>query len=210
MSENTTLRRLAPGGPFERAAAAVIRGALAATGNYGGGVPAQTCRHAGLAHDASAAVARPPASEATGAGGVGTYAVTSLTVAADTQAMTFGGGVPALTCKHSGLAHGGAGAAFTGGPAATANGGSAVGSYPVTQGAPAATGDYATATFNGGTLALSDAPHPAGTATSHFGGNELAKFTDVGAERVPYAKLGTSRPAPSSAPPSAAWAARAP
>jgi hypothetical protein len=100
------------------------------------------------------------------------------------------GGVPALACKRTGPAHGGATAAFTGGPAATANGGSAVGGYPVTQGTLAATGDYTIATFNGGTLAPSAAPHLAGTATSHFGGNEPAKFTNAGAERVPHAQPG--------------------
>jgi hypothetical protein len=67
------------------------------------------------------------------------------------------GGVPALTNKLTGPAHGGAGAAFPGGLAATANGGSAVGGYPITQGAPAATGDYTTATFNGGTPAADPA-----------------------------------------------------
>ena len=90
-------------------------------------MPALTRRHTGLAHDASAAVARPPASEATGAGVVGTYAVTpgdpaaaggytagtfhqgaltvnpaGLTAAAGDQAVTGGGGVPAPTCKHAG------------------------------------------------------------------------------------------------------------
>ena len=108
----------------------------------------------------------------------------------DNQAMTYSSGVPALTCRHTGLAHGGAGAALTGGPAATATSGSTVGGYPVTQGALAATGNYTIGTCNGGTLAPSAAPHLAGTATSHFGGNEPAKFTNVGAERVPYAKLG--------------------
>jgi hypothetical protein len=108
----------------------------------------------------------------------------------DNQAMTYSSGVPALTCRHTGLAHGGAGAALTGGPAATATSGSTVGDYPITQGALAATGNYSTGTCNGGTLALSAAPHLAGTATSHFGGNEPAKFTNAGAERVPYAKPG--------------------
>jgi hypothetical protein len=120
----------------------------------------------------------------------------------DYQAMIYGGGVPAPTCKHTGPANGGASGSFTGGPAATANSGSAVGGYPTTQGTLAGTGDYTTATCNGGTLALSAAPHPAGVATGHFGGNELAKSTDVGAERVPYARLGrpTTSTTPSSPP----------
>jgi hypothetical protein len=169
---------------FERAA--ITRGTRAA-GNHGGGVPALTRRQTGLAHDAGAAVARPPASEATGAGGVGTYAVTpgapaaggytagtfhqgaltvnpaGLTATADNQAVTGGGGVPALTCKHTGLAHGGASAAFTGGPAATANGGSTVGGYPITRATLTATGIYTVGAFNGGTLAVNPAPLP-GTA----------------------------------------------
>ena len=116
-------------------------------------------------------------------------------MAADNQAKTYDG-VPALTCRHTGVAHGGAGAALTGGPAATANSGSTVGDYPITQGALAATGNYSTGTCNGGTLAPSAAPHLAGTATSHFGGNEPAKFTNAGAERVPYAKLGHAKAGP--------------
>jgi hypothetical protein len=58
-------------------------------------------------------------------------------VTADNQAKTYGGGVPALTCKHTGPAHGGASAAFTGGLAGT--------------------GNYSIATFNCGTPAV----HPA-------------------------------------------------
>ena len=38
-----------------------------------------------------------------------------MLVTADNQAVTCGGGVPALFCKHSGPANSGAGAAFTGG-----------------------------------------------------------------------------------------------
>jgi hypothetical protein len=95
-------------------------------------VPAPTCRHAGLAHgDASASPAGGLAARATSGSNVGTYDITqgalaatggytvgtfhqgaltvnpaSLTVTADNQAMTYSGGVPALTCKHAGLAHG--------------------------------------------------------------------------------------------------------
>jgi hypothetical protein len=109
-----------------------------------------------LAHGASAAPAGGLATRATGSN-VGTYAITQgalaatcgyavgtshqgtltvnpagLTVTADNQAMIYGGGVPALTRRHAGLAHGGASAAFTGGLAATANSGSAAGGYPTT------------------------------------------------------------------------------
>jgi hypothetical protein len=126
-------------------------------------VPALTCRHAGLAHgDASAAPAGGLATTATGGSNVGTYPIThgalaatggytvgtfhqgtltvgpaGLTVTADNQAMIYGGGVPALTNKHTGLAHDGAGAAFAGGPAAT--------------------GDYTIATSDGGTPAVNQA-----------------------------------------------------
>jgi hypothetical protein len=199
-----------------------------------GGVPALTRRHAGLAYgDASASPAGGLATRATG-GNVGAYLITQgalaagdctsgtfhqgaltvdpagLAVASDDQAVTYSSGVPALTNKHAGLVSGGASASFTGGLAAVANSSSTVGSYPITQGAPAGTGNYSIGTFDGGALALSAAPHLAGTATSHFGGNELAKFTTVGAERVPTPSWATSRPAPSSAPAAAAWAARAP
>jgi hypothetical protein len=78
-------------------------------------------------------------------------------VTADNQAVTYGGGVPALTCKHTGLAHGGASDSTAGGLAATANSGSAAGGYPVTQGTLAGTGDYTVATFHGGTPAANPA-----------------------------------------------------
>ena len=126
-------------------------------------MPALTRRHAGLAHgDASASPACGPATGATSGSGVGTYDITQgalaatgsyaagtfhqgtltvdpagLTVTADNQAMIYGGGVPALTNKHTGLAHDGAGAAFAGGPAAT--------------------GDYTIATSDGGTPAVNQA-----------------------------------------------------
>jgi hypothetical protein len=62
-----------------------------------------------------------------------------------------------MPVKYTGPVSGGAGAAFTGGLAATANGGSTVGSYPLTQGTLAAAGNYTGGTFNGGTPAA----HPA-------------------------------------------------
>jgi hypothetical protein len=80
-------------------------------------------------------------------------------VTADNQAVTYSSGVPAPTNKHTGLAHGGASASFAGGPAATANSGSTVGSYPITQDTLMGTGDYTIATFNGGTPAADPATH---------------------------------------------------
>jgi hypothetical protein len=58
-------------------------------------------------------------------------------VAADNQAVTYSGGAPALTCRHTGPVNGGAGASFPGGPAAT--------------------GKYTIATCNGGTPAVDPA-----------------------------------------------------
>jgi hypothetical protein len=57
--------------------------------------------------------------------------------------------VPALTC-HAGLAHG-ASASPAGGLTARATSSSNVGTYDVTQGSTAATGDYTIATCDGGT-----------------------------------------------------------
>jgi hypothetical protein len=68
-----------------------------------------------------------------------------------------GGGVPALTRRHAGLAHGGASASPAGDLATAATGGSGVGTYAVTPGTPAAAGSYTSGASNGGTLAV----HPA-------------------------------------------------
>jgi hypothetical protein len=123
-------------------------------------VPALTCKHAGLAHgDASPSFTGGLATGATGGSNVGTYAVTqgalaatgrytvgtfhqgaltvdpaSLAVAADNQAMIYGGGVPALTCKHTGPVSGGAGASFSGGLATAVTSGCNVGTYDITLG----------------------------------------------------------------------------
>jgi hypothetical protein len=80
-----------------------------------------------------------------------------LTVTAGGQSMTYGGGVPALTCECTGLVSGDASASFTGGPAATATSGSTAGSYPSTQGTLAATGSYTTGASDGGTPAANPA-----------------------------------------------------
>ena len=80
-----------------------------------------------------------------------------LTSTANSLVMTCGGGVPALTCKHTGPVNGGASGSFTGGPAATANGGSAAGGYLTTQGTLAGTGNYSIGTSNGGTPAANQA-----------------------------------------------------
>jgi hypothetical protein len=77
----------------------------------------------------------------------------ALTVTADNQSMTYGGSVPALTYHYIGLVNGDTSASFTGG-LTTMAGGHGVGSYPITQGSLAATGNYTIGTFNGGTLTV--------------------------------------------------------
>ena len=153
------------------------------TMTYGGSVPALTYHYTGLVNgDAGAAFSGGLATTATGGSGVGSYpiaqgslaasgnytigafhggtlAVTpaTLTVTADSQTMTYGGSVPALTYHYTGLVNGDAGAAFSGGLATTATGGSGVGSYPIAQGSLASTGNYTIGTFHGGTLAVTPA-----------------------------------------------------
>jgi hypothetical protein len=74
----------------------------------------------------------------------------------DDRVMTCGGGVPALTRRHTGLAHG-ASASPAGGPATGATSGGTVGTYDITQGTLAGTGNYTIATFDGGTPAANRA-----------------------------------------------------
>ena len=71
-----------------------------------------------------------------------------LTVSATSKSMTYGGAVPALTYTYSGLVNGDTSANFSGGLATTATSSSNVGSYPITQGTLAATGNYTIGTFN--------------------------------------------------------------
>ena len=68
--------------------------------------------------------------------------------------MTYGGTVPALTYTYTGLVNGDTSATFSGGLATTATSSSSVGSYPITQGSLAATGNYTIGTFNAGTLTV--------------------------------------------------------
>ena len=75
-----------------------------------------------------------------------------LTVTATGKSMTYGGTVPALTYTYTGLVNGNTSATFTGGLATTATSSSNVGSYSITQGNLAATGNYTIGTFNSGTL----------------------------------------------------------
>ena len=77
-----------------------------------------------------------------------------LTVTATNESMTYGGTVPALTYTYTGLVNGDTSATFSGGLATTATSSSSVGSYPITQGTLAATGNYTIGTFNAGTLTV--------------------------------------------------------
>ena len=70
-----------------------------------------------------------------------------LTVTAVNKSMTYGGTVPALTYTYTGLVNGDTSATFSGGLATTATSSSSVGSYPITQGTLAATGNYTIGTF---------------------------------------------------------------
>ena len=72
--------------------------------------------------------------------------------------MTYGGTVPALTYTYTGLVNGDTSATFSGGLATTATSSSSVGSYPITLGTLAATGNYTIGTFNPGTLTVNAAP----------------------------------------------------
>jgi hypothetical protein len=80
-----------------------------------------------------------------------------LTLTADGRVMTWGGGVPALTCRHTDLVNGGASASPARGLATTATSGSNGGTYAVTQGALAAAGNYTVGTFHQGTLTVGPA-----------------------------------------------------
>ena len=77
-----------------------------------------------------------------------------LTVNAVNTSMTYGGTVPALTYTYTGLVNGDTSATFSGGLATTATSSSSVGSYPITQGTLAATGNYTIGTFIPGTLTV--------------------------------------------------------
>ena len=70
-----------------------------------------------------------------------------LTVTPTAKSMTYGGTVPTLTYTYTGLVPGDT-ASFTGSLATTATSSSNVGSYAITQGTLAATGNYTIGTFN--------------------------------------------------------------
>ena len=71
--------------------------------------------------------------------------------------MTYGSAVPALTYTYTGLVNGDTSATFTGSLTTTATASSNVGTYPITQGTLAATGNYTIGTFKAGTLTITKA-----------------------------------------------------
>ena len=87
-----------------------------------------------------------------------TVAPAQLTVNATNESMTDGGTVPALTFTYTGLVNGDTSATFSGSLATTATNASSVGSYPITQGSLAATGNYTIGTYDPGTLTVNAAP----------------------------------------------------
>ena len=64
------------------------------------------------------------------------------------QSMAYGGSAPALTYTYAGLVNGDTSATFTGGVATTATSASSVGTYPITLGTLASTGNYTIGTFD--------------------------------------------------------------
>jgi hypothetical protein len=80
-----------------------------------------------------------------------------LTVTAANTSKIYGSAVPALTYTYTGLVNGDKSATFTGSLATTATASSNVGTYPITQGTLAATGNYTIGTFKPGTLTITKA-----------------------------------------------------
>ena len=90
----------------------------------------------------------------------GAFAVSPalLTVAPTAgQTMVYSSGVPALIYTYTGLVNGDPTHSFSGSLSTTATSSSNVGSYPISEGTLAATGNYTIGTFNPGTLAVAPA-----------------------------------------------------
>ena len=88
----------------------------------------------------------------------GVITARAITVTADAKTKVYGAANPAFTYTYSGLVSGDPAATFTGALATTATAGSGVGTYPITQGTLAATGNYSIGTFNGANLTVTAAP----------------------------------------------------
>ncbi len=150
---------------------------------YGGSVPALTYTYTGLVKgDRSESFTGGLTTTATSSSNVGTYPITegslaatgnytigtfnegtltinpaALTVTADSTSMTYGGSVPALTFTYTGLVNGDSSASLTGSLTTTGTSSSNVGTYPITEGSLAATGNYTIGTFNQGSLTVNPA-----------------------------------------------------
>ena len=155
---------------------------------YGGTAPALTYTYAGLVNgDSSASFTGSLSTTAAPSSNVGSYPITlgslaatgnytigtlnqgvltvnaaRLTVTASNKGVTYGGAVPALTYRYTGLVNGDTSASFTGSLSTTATKSSDAGSYPIIQGSLAATGNYMIGTFDQGTLKI----NPASTVVS--------------------------------------------
>ncbi|MBT8541067.1 filamentous hemagglutinin N-terminal domain-containing protein [Polynucleobacter paneuropaeus] len=89
-----------------------------------------------------------------------TYTISpaSLMVTANNQAMIYGASVPSLTYTYSGLVNGDSSASFTGNLVTTASSNSNIGTYGITQGSLAATGNYIIGSYNSASVAVAPAP----------------------------------------------------
>ncbi len=151
---------------------------------YGGTVPDLTYTYTGLVNgDSAATFTGGLSTTATSSSGVGSYPISegslaatgnytigtfnaanltvnpaALTVTAASPSMTYGASVPGLTYTYTGLVNGDSTATFTGGLSTTATSSSAVGTYAISEGTLAATGNYTIGTFNAGTLTVNPAP----------------------------------------------------
>ncbi len=94
----------------------------------------------------------------------------TITAAADLS-MVYGAMVPALSYTYTGLVNGDTSDPLSGGLTTTATSSSSVGTYPITLGTLAATGNYTIGTFNAGTLTVTPAPltMTANNATKVYG-----------------------------------------
>ena len=150
------------------------------TMTYGGGLPTLTASYTGLVNgDTSAAISGLTFSTAPATSSVGSYPITAsgaadpnysisyvsgtltigqapLTITANNQGMTYGGGVPTLTAGFAGLVNGDTSAAISGLTLSTAPATSSVGSYPITA-SGAADPDYSIS-YVSGTLTIGQAP----------------------------------------------------
>ncbi len=147
---------------------------------YGGGMPGLTASYMGLVNgDTSAAISGLTLSTAAASSPAGSYPITAsgasdpnysisylpgtltigqapLTIAANNQGMTYGGGMPGLTASYTGLVNGDTSAAISGLVLSTAAASSPAGSYPIT--ASGASDPNYSISYLPGTLTIGQAP----------------------------------------------------